>query len=86
MDGVGRADLYALAAHLALGEVDVGDVVLDRNGSERARLGAFAAADAAGAAGFAGNGALVLVDAGHEDAAVLEAFGAELDDVLRADA
>ena len=51
---MGRTDLHALAAELALGEVDVGHVVLDRDGDERAGLGAFAAADTAGGAGLAG--------------------------------
>ena len=84
VDGAGGALGHALAAGLALGEVDVGEVVGDGDGLEGAGFGALAAADTGGFAVFAGHGALLLVIAGHEHAAVVLALVADFEHAARA--
>lgn len=84
MDGASGAVGDALAAHLAEVEVDVGEVVFDLDSAEGANFLALAAADAGGGAGLASDSAFLLVAAGDEDAVVLGAFVAELDDATRA--
>ena len=63
MDSSCRAFSDALLAELALGVVDVGNIVLDSDSLERTNLGALAATDAGCLASLACNSALVLVDA-----------------------
>ena len=74
---------HALLAHLALGEIDVGEVVLHGDGLEGAHLGALAAADTGGLAVLHGHRTLLLVVARHIHAAVLGTFVANLDDGTR---
>ena len=63
MDSACRALSHTFLAELALGVVNVSKIVLDHNSSERADLGALAAADAGSLACLAGNSTLVLVHA-----------------------
>ena len=83
MDGSGRALDHALAAELALLEIDVGHIVLNLHCPERTGLLAFAAADAGRLAGLAGDSALLHVHAGDENAAVLRSLVPQFDDTLR---
>ena len=74
MDGSGGTFGYALTAGLAEVEVDVGKVVLHRDGTEGAGLGTLATANTGSAAGLAGGAALLLVAAGHINTAVFQAL------------
>lgn len=82
-DGPLRTFQFAFAARLALGRVDVGEVVLERDGFERTYLHAFSAPDACRRAGFPGKGSFVFVDALHVYTAVVLALRADFDDVPR---
>ncbi len=68
------AYLYALATETALGMVDVGEVVADRDGVKLALLEALAAANAGIGADLLIDRSLILIDAGDEDAAVFLSF------------
>ena len=83
MDGFRRTHPYALLAKTASVEVNIGTVVLYRNGSERTLFLAFATTDAAHLAGFHRNGSLVLVDAADKDTTALWTFLAQFDDASR---
>ena len=83
MDCSRRANSYALAAHPALGKVDIRHIVLDRDSAERTFFRAFAAPDTSIRAGLASNSPFVFVHATNEDAARLRPFLPQLDDVLR---
>ena len=83
MDASAWADLDALAALLALCEVDVGEVSAHLDSLERAGLEAFLASDAAHLAVLHRDGALLHVVACYIHSAVVLAFGANLDDAAR---
>ena len=83
MDASARAGLDALAALLALREVDVGEVAAHLDGFERAGLEALLAGYAAYLAVLHRNGAFLSVVAGHIHAAVVLTFGTDLDDAAR---
>ena len=83
MDCSRRANSYALAAHPAFGKVDIRNIVLDCDSTERTFLCTFAAPDTSIRAGLASNSPFVFVHATNEDAARLRPFLPQLDDVLR---
>lgn len=84
VDGSLRASLLALATHLALLSIDVGKVVLERDGLELlASLDALAATDTGSLANLVGDSSLVLVVAEHNDSATFRAFETNLDDASR---
>ena len=83
MDGATRADFFALAAGLALGWVDVGEVAAHLDGFEWAGLHALLAADAADVAILNDQGTFVGVGAADVDAAVVLATRAHFDDAAR---
>ena len=74
MDRTRGAYLYALATETALGMVDVGEVVADRDGIKLALLEALTAADAGIGTDLLIDRSLILIDAGDEDAAVFLSF------------
>lgn len=80
VDSVGGTLKNAFAAGNALLIVDVGQVVGDGDGLHGTHLGAFATADTGVGTTLHGDGALLLVDAGDEDAAIHAAFVAQLND------
>ena len=83
MDGATRADFFALAAALALGWVDVGEVAAHLDGFEWAGLHALLAADAADVAILDDQSAFVGVGAADVDAAVVLATRTQFDDAAR---
>ena len=83
MDGSTRAGFFALAAALALGWVDVGEVAAHFDGLEWAGLHALLAADAAYAAILYDQSAFVGVGAADVDAAVVLAARTNFDDAAR---
>ena len=83
MDGATRAGFFALAAALALGRVDVGEVAAHFDGLEWAGLHALLAADAAYAAILDDQSAFVGVGAADVDAAVVLAARTNFDDAAR---
>ena len=84
MDGSTRAGFFALAAALALGWVDVGEVAAHFDGFERAGLHALLAADAAYAAILDDQSAFVGVGAADIDTTVVLATRTDFDDAARA--
>ena len=84
MDCSSRTFNHALAAHAALGVIDVSQEILDCNGLERTGLCAFSAADAGGQAGLPCYGTLVLITASHINPSALRTLVAEFYDLLRA--
>ena len=82
LEDAARADLDAVAALDALAVVDHGEEVLDLDRFRRALLLALHAADAAGVADLARDGALVRVAAALQDGLPV---GDLLDELLRAD-
>lgn len=83
MDGATWADFFALAAALALGWVDVGEVAAHLDGFEWAGLHALLAADAADVAILDDQSAFVGVGAAHIHAAVVLATRTQFDDAAR---
>ena len=83
MNCSGRTFANAFATHLALVEIDVCEIVLNRNGLERTSLSTFSTAYAGCLAGFLGHCALVLVDTTYIDPPVFRTFVAKLYDALR---
>ena len=84
MDSTCRALKHTFAAKLALGEVDIRQIVFDRNRAVRADLRTFAATDAGCFASLASDSALVLVYAGNEHPHIARTLCTEFDDILRA--
>jgi hypothetical protein len=85
VDGSLRTGFLALAAHLALLGIDVGEVVFERDCLELlAGLDALAATDAGSLASLVGDGSLVFVVAENDDATAFRTFEANLDDASRA--
>ena len=80
MDGATRADFFALAAALALGWVDVGEVAAHFDGFEWTGLHALLAADAAYATVLHDQSAFVGVGAAHINAVVAFAARTDFDD------
>ena len=81
MDGSLRTGFLALSAHLALLGIDVGEVVLERNGFELlASLDAFATTNTGSLASLVGNGSFVLVVAKDNDSATFRTFETNFDD------
>ena len=83
MDGACRTLGNTLLAKLALGVVDVGNIVLHCDSLERTYLRTLAAADAGSLAGLARSRTLVLVYAGYVHTHIPAALVAKLDDSLR---
>ena len=83
-DGACRAHRLTLTAKLALGEINVGDVVLNGDGIVSTSLRADSAADAAGRASLLHSWPLVLVHAGHVHPHSARSLGPQLDDGFRA--
>ena len=81
---MGRTLIDALAAELALGEIDVCEIPVQDYGSVGAGLDADAAADARVAAGLAGRGSLVVVSALNHHAHAARTLVAEFDKMPRA--
>ena len=84
MDGPCRAYYNAFSAQAAFVEVDIGDIVLYGNGSERTFLLAFAASYAGSLTGLACHCAFFHIDARDKHTASLRAFIPEFYDFLRA--
>jgi len=89
-DGLLRTFCHTFAAHLAFGVIDVGQIVFDRDGFERARLRALSAADARGFAVFHCNRTFFLIAARNVNAASFRPLVAYFDNasgtVLRTNA
>ena len=83
MDAATWTYLDALAALLALREVDVGEVAAHLDGLERAGLEALLAADAADTAVLHRDSALLGVVARHIHTTVVLTLGTDLDDAAR---
>ena len=83
VDGATWADFFALAAALALGWVDVGEVAAHLDGFEWAGLHALLAADAADVAVLDDQSTFVGVGAAHIHAAVVLATRTQFDDAAR---
>ena len=83
MDGATRAGFFTLAAALALGWVDVGEVAAHFDGFEWASLHALLAADAADVAVLDDQSAFVGVGAADVDSAVVLATRTQFDDAAR---
>ena len=85
MDGSLGTNLLALTTHFTLLCVDVGQVVLKRDGFELlASLDAFATTDTRGLAGFVSDSTFVFVVAKNDDATPLRTFESNLDNSPRA--
>ena len=83
VDGAAWANFFTLAAALALGWVDVGEVAAHLDGLEWAGLYALLAADAADVAIFDDQSAFVGVGAAHIHATVVFAARTHFDDAAR---
>ena len=66
MDGTRGALASAFATALALGEIDIGQIVLHSNGFERTSFRTLAATDTGSTAIFAGSSTFFFIDTGHE--------------------
>ena len=84
MDRTSGAYLYALATETALGVVNVGEVIADRDGVKLALLETLTTADAGVGADLLIDRSLILIDAGDEDAPIFLSFLPQLDDVAGA--
>ena len=83
LDGSCGAHLLTLAAGAALQRVDVRQVALDGDSSERALLFTLATTDTCYSTSLLGSRTLVAVDATNIHTASLRSFLAQLDDVAR---
>jgi hypothetical protein len=83
VDSLSRTNGYALTAETALVEVDVRNIVLNGDGTERTLLLALATTNTSSLTSLHGYGTLVLVDAGYIHLATLRALLTKLDDVTR---
>ena len=84
MNGSLRTGFFALAAHLALFGIDVGEIVLECDCLELlACLDALAATDAGCLASLVGDGSFVFVVAENDDATAFRTFQTNLDDASR---
>lgn len=84
MDGMSGTYGSTLAAETALGEVDVGHIILDCNGIELTLLGTLATTYAGVLAGLHCHGTLVLIYTRNKELATLWTLVADLYDALRA--
>lgn len=84
MDGMSGTYGSTLAAETALGEVDVGHIVLNGNGIELALLGTLATTYAGVLTGLHCHSTLVLIDTRHKELTTLGTLVADLYDALGA--
>ena len=83
MNSSSRALCHTFAAQLALGEINICEIVLHCDSIVRADFCAFAATYAGSLAGLSRHSTLVLVDAADEYTHSTRSFIAELDDIFR---
>ena len=74
MDGTRGALASAFATALALGEINIGQVVLHSDGFKRTSFRALATTNTGGTAILAGSGTLFFIDTGHEHSSAQFSF------------